>query len=460
MSALPTFDPLVEPAAELTREELERYSRHLTLAQFGPVGQRRLKNARVLVVGAGGLGAPALQYLAAAGVGTLGIVDDDVVSVSNLQRQVVHTVADVGRPKVDSAADAVARLNPLVTVRTHDTRLSPSNALEIFARYDLVLDGADNFGTRYLVADAAELTGIPVVWGSILRFDGQVSVFWAGHGPVYRDLYPEAPPPGSVPSCAEGGVLGVLPATIGSVMATEALKLLTGMGAPLVGRVLVHDALAQTWRTLTVLPDPRREPVTDLSQVLVACGLPGPDDAAPPVPGAPAGGAPAGQVPGGAGGLDGSGGPDGGGAGLGRRSGTTAAGTPGRAAPGQVGVPHSGPSAVEIVAATELAELLAARERGEAALTLVDVREDWERQLVSIPGSVAVPLDRLLADGVRALPAGTEGDVILHCKAGVRSAQALAALRADYALREDSLKHLDGGILAWIEDVDPTQPSY
>ena len=419
MSAPSPFDPLVEPAADLTREELERYSRHLTLAQFGPEGQRRLKNARVLVVGAGGLGAPALQYLAAAGVGTLGVVDDDVVSVSNLQRQVIHTVADVGRPKVDSAADAVARLNPLVTVRTHDTRLSTGNALEILGHYDLVLDGADNFATRYLVADAAELTGIPVVWGSILRFDGQVSVFWAGHGPVYRDLYPEAPPAGSVPSCAEGGVLGVLPATIGSVMATEALKLLTGLGAPLVGRVLVHDALAQTWRTLTVLPDPERQPVTDLSRVFVACGLPSPgDDAADPGDVSPA-------------------------------------------APGaEVGTPPAAPSAVETVDATELARLLEARERGETAFTLVDVREDWERQLVSIPGSVAVPLDRLLTDGVRALPAGTEGDVVLHCKAGVRSARALAALRADYALREDDLKHLDGGILAWIEDVDPSQPRY
>ena len=419
MSAPSPFDPLVEPAADLTREELERYSRHLTLTQFGPEGQRRLKNARVLVVGAGGLGAPALQYLAAAGVGTLGVVDDDVVSVSNLQRQVIHTVADVGRPKVDSAADAVARLNPLVTVRTHDTRLSTGNALEILGQYDLVLDGADNFATRYLVADAAELTGIPVVWGSILRFDGQVSVFWAGRGPVYRDLYPEAPPAGSVPSCAEGGVLGVLPATIGSVMATEALKLLTGLGAPLVGRVLVHDALAQTWRTLTVLPDPERQPVTDLSRVFVACGLPSPgDDAADPGDVSPA-------------------------------------------APGaEVGTPPAAPSAVETVDATELARLLEARERGETAFTLVDVREDWERQLVSIPGSVAVPLDRLLTDGVRALPAGTEGDVILHCKAGVRSAQALAALRADYALREDDLKHLDGGILAWIEDVDPSQPRY
>ncbi|MGX5669750.1 molybdopterin-synthase adenylyltransferase MoeB [Kocuria rhizophila] len=419
MSAPSPFGPLVEPAAELTREELERYSRHLTLAQFGPEGQRRLKNARVLVVGAGGLGAPALQYLAAAGVGTLGIVDDDVVSVSNLQRQVIHTVADVGRPKVDSAADAVARLNPLVSVRTHDTRLSTENTLEILGQYDLVLDGADNFATRYLVADAAELTGIPVVWGSILRFDGQVSVFWAGHGPVYRDLYPEAPPAGSVPSCAEGGVLGVLPATIGSVMATEALKLLTGIGAPLVGRVLVHDALAQTWRTLTVLPDPEREPVTDLSRVFVACGLPSPDDD----------GADRGDVS------------------------PTAPGA-------RVGTPPAAPSGVETVDATELARMLDARERGETAFTLVDVREDWERQLVSIPGSVAVPLDRLLTDGVRALPAGTEGDVILHCKAGVRSAQALAALRADYALREDDLKHLDGGILGWIEDVDPSLPRY
>ncbi|MDO4918270.1 molybdopterin-synthase adenylyltransferase MoeB [Kocuria sp.] len=437
MSALPRFDPLVAPAAELTREELERYSRHLTLTQFGPEGQRRLKNARVLVVGAGGLGAPALQYLAAAGVGTLGIVDDDTVSVSNLQRQVIHTVADVGRPKVDSAAAAVARLNPLVEVRTHETRLSPENALGIFAQYDLVLDGADNFATRYLVADAAELSGIPVVWGSILRFDGQVSVFWAGHGPVYRDLYPEAPPAGSVPSCAEGGVLGVLPATIGSVMATEALKLLTGIGTPLVGRVLVHDALAQTWRTLTVLPDPLREPVTDLSQVLVACGLPGPDDAAAPAPGADV------TSPGSV---------------LGGTGAAGAQGIAGRQVAG--GGAPAAPSAVETVDAPELARMLAARDRGEAAFTLVDVREDWERELVSIPGSVAVPLDRLLVDGVKALPAETEGDVVLHCKAGVRSARALAALRADYALREDSLKHLDGGILAWIDRVDPTQPRY
>ncbi|MCG7432103.1 molybdopterin-synthase adenylyltransferase MoeB [Kocuria indica] len=390
--------PLVAPASDLSREELERYSRHLTLPQLGEEGQRRLKNARVLVIGAGGLGAPTLQYLAAAGVGTIGVVDDDVVSVSNLQRQVVHGMADIGRPKVDSAADAVARLNPLVTVHRHPERLSTDNALEIFSGYDLVMDGADNFGTRFLVSDAAELTGIPVVWGSILRFDGQVSVFWSGHGPVYRDLFPEAPAPGQVPSCAEGGVLGMLPATIGSVMVTEALKLITGIGRPLLGRVLIHDALAQTWRELTVLPDPHRPPVTDLSQVALACGLPSDDDAAP--------------------------------------------------------APH------ETVTAPELAELLTARSLGETSFTLVDVREDWERNLVAIPGSVHVPLQDVLDRGVTALPDEAEGTVILHCKAGARSAQALAALRRDYALREDTVKHLDGGVLAWIDRVDPALPRY
>lgn len=390
--------PLVAPASDLSHEELERYSRHLTLPQLGEEGQRRLKNARVLVIGAGGLGAPALQYLAAAGVGTIGVVDDDVVSVSNLQRQVVHGMADIGRPKVDSAADAVARLNPLVTVHRHPERLSTDNALEIFSGYDLIMDGADNFGTRFLVSDAAELTGIPVVWGSILRFDGQVSVFWSGHGPVYRDLFPEAPAPGQVPSCAEGGVLGMLPATIGSVMVTEALKLITGIGRPLLGRVLIHDALAQTWRELTVLPDPHRPPVTDLSRVALACGLPSDDDAAP--------------------------------------------------------APH------ETVTAPELAELLTARSLGETSFTLVDVREDWERKLVAIPGSVHVPLQDVLDRGVTALPDEAEGTVILHCKAGARSAQALAALRRDYALREDTVKHLDGGVLAWIDRVDPALPRY
>ncbi|HZI96260.1 MAG TPA: molybdopterin-synthase adenylyltransferase MoeB, partial [Actinomycetales bacterium] len=244
--------PLVETGAELTTEEVRRYSRHLLLPDIGMSGQQRLKNARVLVVGAGGLGSPALTYLAAAGVGTIGVVDDDVVEESNLQRQVVHSVADLGRPKVDSAVDALAALNPLVTVVPHPVRLTAGNAQQVLAGYDLVLDGADNFSTRYLVSDACTMAGLPEVWGSVFRFDGQVSVFWSGQGPTYRDLFPEMPPAGSVPSCAEGGVLGAMCAAVGAVMATEAVKLITGAGTSLLGRLLVLDALDMTWRSVRV----------------------------------------------------------------------------------------------------------------------------------------------------------------------------------------------------------------
>ncbi len=270
---------LVAPGAELTRAETERYSRHLIIPGFGESAQRRLKNAKVLVVGAGGLGSPVLLYLAAAGVGTLGIVDDDVVDVSNLQRQVIHGMGDVGIPKADSAADSIAELNPLVRVVLHREHLDNSNVLEIFAGYDLVVDGTDNFATRYLVNDAAEILGKPYVWGSILRFDGQVSVFWGVHGPTYRDLFPQAPPPGSVPSCAEGGVLGVLCAQIGSVMANEAIKLITGTGRTLLGRVLVFNALEMSWREVKVRRDPSAEPVTALGDYQAFCGIapPGPD---------------------------------------------------------------------------------------------------------------------------------------------------------------------------------------
>jgi molybdopterin/thiamine biosynthesis adenylyltransferase/rhodanese-related sulfurtransferase len=273
--------PLVEPCGELTREEMQRYSRHLIIPEFGMDAQLRLKNARVLVIGAGGLGSPALLYLAAAGVGTLGIVDDDVVDVSNLQRQVIHGVPDLGRAKARSAADSIAELNPLVQVRLHEVRLDPDNALEIFSGYDLIVDGTDNFATRYLVNDAAAILGKPYVWGSILRFDGQVSVFWERHGPTYRDLYPEAPPPGSVPSCAEGGVLGVLCAQIGSVMVNEAIKLITGTGRTLLGRVLIFNALRMTWREIAVRKDPAAEPVTGLADYEAFCGLPA---AGPEVP--------------------------------------------------------------------------------------------------------------------------------------------------------------------------------
>src|SRR5688572_265266 len=268
-----SLEPLVEPAGDLTPAEVERYSRHLIIPEIGALGQRRLKNAKVLVIGAGGLGSPALLYLAAAGVGTLGIIDDDDVDLSNLQRQVIHGVADVGRPKIESARDAIAALNPLVDVRLHNVRLDSSNALELFAEYDLILDGADNFATRYLVNDAAAILGKPYVWGSIFRFDGQVSVFWEQHGPTYRDLYPEAPPAGSVPSCGEGGVFGMLCAAVGSLMVSEAVKLITGVGRSLLGRVALFDALGGSWREIRVSKDPAAEPITELTDYEAFCGI-------------------------------------------------------------------------------------------------------------------------------------------------------------------------------------------
>ena len=268
-----SLPPLVEPVPELTPAEIARYSRHVILPDVGLTGQRRLRAARVGVVGAGGLGSPTLLYLAAAGVGTLGVIDADTVDESNLQRQVIHGQSDLGRLKVDSAAEAIAEVNPHVEVVRHAVHLDAGNALDVLTGYDLVLDGTDNFATRYLVADACELLGVPEVWGSIFRFDGQVSVFWRDHGPVYRDLFPQAPPPGAVPSCAEGGVLGVLCGAIGSVMATEAIKLICGIGDPLVGRLMVFDALAMTWRTLRVQPDPERTPVTELIDDPFACAV-------------------------------------------------------------------------------------------------------------------------------------------------------------------------------------------
>ncbi|MBY4128771.1 adenylyltransferase/sulfurtransferase MoeZ [Rhodococcus fascians] len=269
--------PLVEPAGELTPEDVARYSRHLIIPSVGTEGQKRLRNARVLVVGAGGLGSPALLYLAAAGIGTLGIVEFDDVELSNLQRQIIHGRSDVGRPKADSARDSILELNDGVEVALHRVRLDSSNALELFAHYDLVLDGTDNFATRYLVNDAAALVGIPYVWGSIYRFEGQVSVFWdgapGGVGMNYRDLYPEAPPPGMVPSCAEGGVLGVLCASIGSVMVTEAIKLITGIGETLLGRLMIYDALAMSYRTVRLTRDPHRTPITELIDYEEFCGV-------------------------------------------------------------------------------------------------------------------------------------------------------------------------------------------
>ncbi|MGH3274900.1 MAG: molybdopterin-synthase adenylyltransferase MoeB, partial [Streptosporangiaceae bacterium] len=251
-----SLPPLVEPAAGLSVDEVRRYSRHLIIPEIGMTGQKRLKNARVLCVGAGGLGAPALLYLAAAGVGTLGIVDFDVVDESNLQRQIIHGQSDIGRPKAESARDSITEINPQVKVILHNEALDRDNALEIFRQYDLIVDGTDNFATRYLVNDACVLLGKPYAWGSIYRFDGQASVFWAQYGPCYRCLYPEPPPPGMVPSCAEGGVLGVLCSSIGSIQVNEAIKLITGVGESLAGRLMIYDALEMSYRTVRVRKDP------------------------------------------------------------------------------------------------------------------------------------------------------------------------------------------------------------
>ena len=384
--------PLVEPADGLSPEEVERYSRHLIIPEIGAIGQRRLKNAKVLVIGAGGLGSPALLYLAAAGVGTLGIVDDDTVDLSNLQRQVIHGVADVGRPKIESARDAIAALNPLVEVRLHNVRLDASNALELFAGYDLILDGADNFATRYLVNDAAAILGKPYVWGSIFRFDGQVSVFWEQHGPTYRDLYPEAPPAGSVPSCGEGGVFGMLCAAVGSLMVTEAVKLITGVGRSLLGRVALFDALGGTWREIKVSRDPEAERITELTDYEAFCGI------------APA---------------------------------------------AEAGTEHT-------VTATQLATMLASRTAGLKDFHLVDVRETGEFEIVRIDGAVLIPQGRILAgEAWHELPQDT--DIVFHCKGGTRSAAVLAAARA---AGYERVSHLEGGILAWVRDVEPGKPIY
>ncbi|MEA3549787.1 molybdopterin-synthase adenylyltransferase MoeB [Pseudarthrobacter sp. C1] len=387
-----SLDPLVEPGPDLTPAEVERYSRHLIIPEIGSVGQRRLKNAKVLVIGAGGLGSPALLYLAAAGVGTLGIIDDDDVDLSNLQRQVIHGVADVGRPKIESARDAIAALNPLVDVRLHNVRLDASNALELFAGYDLILDGADNFATRYLVNDAAAILGKPYVWGSIFRFDGQVSVFWEKFGPTYRDLYPEAPPAGSVPSCGEGGVFGMLCAAVGSLMVTEAVKLITGVGRSLLGRVALFDALGGSWREIRVSKDPAAAPITELTDYEAFCGV-----------------------------------------------------TP------------AAPSDTEhTVTATQLATMLAARKAGLKDFELVDVREAGEFDIVRIDGAKLIPQGRILAgEAWNELP--QDRDIVFHCKAGSRSANVLAAAqKAGY----QRVSHLDGGILAWVREVEPHKPVY
>jgi len=389
--------PLVEQGAELTVDEVRRYSRHLIIPDVGMSGQRRLMNAKVLCVGAGGLGSPALMYLAAAGVGTLGIVEFDTVDESNLQRQIIHGQSDIGKSKALSAKEAIFEINPYVNVVLHETRLDVDNVMEIFAQYDLIVDGTDNFATRYLVNDAAVLLKKPYVWGSIYRFDGQASVFWSEYGPCYRCLYPEPPPPGMVPSCAEGGVLGVLCASIGSIQTTEAIKLIAGIGEPLIGQLIVYDALEMEYRKVKIRKDPACPICSDnptqmqlLPDYEAFCGA-------------------------------------------------------------------LSDGAVEAASGSTIAvtELKAKMDSGEKFM-LIDVREPGEFEIVRIPGSVLIPKQEFLSgSALERLP--QDVPIILHCKSGVRSAECLAVLKqAGFA----DATHVAGGVVAWVKQIDPALPIY
>jgi adenylyltransferase/sulfurtransferase len=391
-----SLPPLVSPADELSVDEVKRYSRHLIIPDVGMTGQKRLKNAKVLVVGAGGLGSPALLYLAAAGVGTLGIVDFDVVDESNLQRQIIHGVSDIGHLKAESARDSIREINPYVNVVLHTERLDSDNAMEIFAPYDLIVDGTDNFATRYLVNDAAVLLGKPYVWGSIYRFDGQASVFWAEHGPCYRCLYPEPPPPGMVPSCAEGGVLGVLCASIGSIQVNEAIKVITGIGEPLVGRLMIYDALEMSYRTVQVRKDPecpvcgKNPTITELIDYEAFCGA------------------------------------------VSEEAQEAAQGS--------------------TITARDLKNMMDAGEN----IYVVDVREPNEYEIVSIPGATLIPKGEFISGAaLERLP--QDKRIVLHCKSGARSAEALAI--AKDAGFSDAV-HVGGGVLAWVRQIDPSLPTY
>lgn len=399
--------PLAPVGEELSPSERTRFARHVILPGVGDTGQRRLRAARVLVIGAGGLGSPILLYLAAAGVGQLTVVDDDVVESTNLQRQVVHGVADVGRAKVESAVAALAALAPGVVVTPVGERLTAENVLELVADHDVVVDGADNFPTRYLAGDACARLGVPHVWGSVYQHDAQTSVWWAGEGPCYRCVFPNPPPPGAVPSCSTGGVLGASCGAVGSVMAEEVIKLLIGGGEPLVGRLLLHDAWRQEWSTLGVAADPD----------CVVCG----PDADPHRP-----------------------------LGIEQESlSGSEADSESASAADELALPS--------VSATALSLRLRDRDTGADAFVLIDVREPGEREVVAIPGAVPLPLGAVRADNGEAIAKLADGiPALVYCKSGARSAQAVRLLRQHGVDAID----VTGGVLAWVHDVDPSLPTY
>lgn len=393
------FDLLGDRAADvdLSPAEIQRYARHLIMPEVAMRGQKRLKAARVLCIGTGGLGSPLSLYLAAAGVGTIGLVDFDVVDVSNLQRQIIHFTTDVGRPKVESAREKLQALNPDLQVVVHEHPVDSSNALELLAGYDVIVDGTDNFPTRYLVNDACVLLGKPNVYGSIFRFDGQASVFFPPHGPCYRCLYPEPPPPDLVPNCAEGGVLGILPGFIGIVQATETVKLLLGVGRPLIGRLMLYDALDMAVREMKVRKNPKcpvcgpNPTITALIDYQEFCGVRGVEPAD--------------------------------------------AGTAAR---------------TEDISARELKARL---DRGDCPWVL-DVRNPEEIAICRIAGSTLIPLPELPA---RLGELDPDLPWVVHCKSGKRSEKAIEVLRQAGFSR---LLNLEGGILAWIKDIDPSLPAY
>ena len=395
-----TRKPLVQSpngAVDLSNEEIARYSRHLIMPEVALDGQKKLKQARVLTIGAGGLGAPLAMYLAAAGVGTLGIVDFDIVDESNLQRQIIHGTSDVGRPKMESARDRIKDINPNVNVEGFEEPLSSENALDIFKDFDIIVDGTDNFPTRYLVNDASVLLGKPNVYGSIFRFEGQASVFYAEEGPCYRCLYPEPPPPGLVPSCAEGGVLGILPAAIGTIQATETVKLILGIGEPLIGRLLLYDALGMSFREMKLRKDPNcpvcgeNPTVTELIDYQEFCGIP------------------------------------------------------------QAQAAESVDELPEITV-RELKEKLDAGEE----VAVLDVREPHEYEVANLEaqGAKLIPLGELLN---RLSELNQNDEVAVYCKTGGRSAKAVKTLQdAGFG----NVYNVEGGITAWSEEIDPSIPKY